>query len=61
VFELRNDKLPGGFGDMIAAVPGLRIPLQLFRSDVDGLTVCFPTRSALPTSAVSETASVRKR
>jgi hypothetical protein len=41
MLELRSDKLPGGFGSMVAADPGLCVPLQLIQSNVDGLAVRF--------------------
>ena len=39
MLELRGDELAGGFGGMVAADPGLRVPLQFVQSDVDGLAV----------------------
>ena len=39
MLELRGDKLPGGFGGMVAADAGLRVPLQFVQSDIDGLAV----------------------
>ena len=41
MLELGGGELPGGFGGMIAADPGLRVPLQLVQGDIDRFTVCL--------------------
>ena len=53
MLELRSDELAGGFGGVVAADAGLRVPFQLAQSDVHRFPVRVP-HPVIPTDQRGE-------